>query len=166
MFSKIRKYLNVRSALAIYKTMILPYFDYGDIIFNNANIPNVKKLDKLHIRGLIICFKIQGIIDDMDLYNLAKVSNLLSRRTVHLRNYMFKNKNKCEKKLDNTIVTRKNAGPTFKVLKPNNEVYKRNVYYSGAIEWNKLDAEDRNVNEFFIFKRSQKAWLLNTYKTE
>ena len=51
---------------------------------------------------------------------------------------MFRNKDKCESKPENAIVTRENSGPTFKVSKPNNEVYKRTVFYSGAIEWNKL----------------------------
>ena len=45
--------------------------------------------------------------------------------------------------------------------KSNNEVYKRNVYYSGALEWNKLDAEDRNVKDFFILKRKQHGFLIH-----
>ena len=90
MFSKIRRYLNIKSALAIYKSMILPYFDYGDIIFMSANIQEIKKLDKLHIRGLRICFKTQGRNDDIELFNLANISNLSNRRKNHLRNYMFK----------------------------------------------------------------------------
>ena len=83
---------------------------------------------------------------------------------VHVRNFMFKNKNKCETRPENFIVTRENSGPTFNVSKPNSEAYKRNVYYAGSIEWNNLDAEHRMVNEFVTFKRIQKAWLMNTYK--
>ena len=164
MFSKIRRYLNIKSALAIYKSMILPYFDYGDIIFMSANIQEIKKLDKLHIRGLRICFKTQGRIDDIELFNLANISNLSNRRKIHLRNYMFKKKDKCEIKTPNYIATRENSGPTFTLSKPNSDVHKRNVYYSGSIEWNKLDAEDINIKEFFKFKGIQKAWLMNTYK--
>ena len=36
-FSKIRRYFDEFTALTIYKTMILPYFDYGDVIFMFAN---------------------------------------------------------------------------------------------------------------------------------
>ena len=64
MFSKIRRYLNVQSAVTIYKTMILPYFDYGDIIYMSSNSPEIKKLDKNHIRGIRIGYKIQGKIED------------------------------------------------------------------------------------------------------
>ena len=66
MFSKIRKYLNVTSALAVYKTMIIPHFDYGDIIYMSLNIPEIRKMDNNHIRGLRIGFEIQGKIDDKD----------------------------------------------------------------------------------------------------
>ena len=42
-FSKITRYLNVESALAIYKTMILPYLDCSDIIYMAAKILEIKK---------------------------------------------------------------------------------------------------------------------------
>ena len=164
MFSKIRRYLNVTSALAIYKTMILPYFDYGDIIYMSSNIPEIRKLDKNHIRGLRIGFKIQGKIEDNDLFNLANISNLENRRKVHLRNFMYRNKEKCVTKEENTITTRLNSGPTFKVKKPNCENYKRNVYYAGAVEWNSIDSDVRKLEHFYQFKRIQKSWLLKTYK--
>ena len=163
MFSKIRKYLNVDSAVTIYKTMILPYLDYGDIFYMSATFPEIKKLDKNHIRGLRIGFKIQGKIDDVDLFNLANISNLSNRRKVHLRNFMYKNKKKCTIKEENRIVTRSNSGPTFNVKKPNCETFKRNVYYIGANEWNSLDADVRNLEHYYQFKRIQKSWLLKTY---
>ena len=143
--------------------MIIPYFDYGDIIFMSSNIPELKRLGKYHIRGLRICQKTQGKIEEKDLYKECKISNLENRRTVHLRNFMFKNKKKCIESQENIIVTRENAGPKFNVLKPNCESYKRNVYYAGAIEWNGLAAERRNVKNIQDFKRFEKSWLLNTY---
>ena len=163
MFSKIRKYLTVSSALIVYKTMILPYFDYGDIIYMASNIPEIRKLDKNHIRGLRISFKTQGKIDNNELFRLANISNLENRRKVHLRNFMYRNKKKCIIKDDTTIVTRGNSGPTFKVTKPNCEAFKRNVYYTGAIEWNNLDADIRKLEHLYQFKRIQKSWLINTY---
>ena len=168
MFSKIRRYLNERSAIQIYKTMILPYFDYGDICYMSSKIQEVKKINNHHIRGLRICFKIQGKIEENDLLKMGKISNLKNRRIVHLRNYMFKNKSNC---IDNTtnenmISTRENSGPKFKVTKPNCESYKRNVLYNGAIDWNSLESVKRNIKNYHEFKRMQKSWLLNTYRDE
>ena len=163
MFSKIRRYLNDQSAIRIYKSMIVPYFDYGDISFMSSKMREVKKIDKYHIRGLRISFKIQGKIEDRELFKLGKVSNLENRRLMHLRNFMFKNKSKCIEENENRIVTRENSGPTFRVIKPNCESFKRSVYYTGAIDWNSLDAEKRNIKNYYEFKRVQKSWLLNTY---
>ena len=104
-------------------------------------IPEIRKMDKNHIRGLRIGLKIQGKIEDNDLFNFANISNLENRRKVHLRNCMYRNKEKCIIKDEKLITTRCNSGPTFRVTKPNNEMFKRNVYYAGAIEWNSLDAD-------------------------
>ena len=55
--SKNRRFLNDQSALIVYKTMILPYFDYGDAIFMFSKSVYLKKLDRLHIRGLKISLR-------------------------------------------------------------------------------------------------------------
>ena len=85
---------------------------------------------------------------------------------MHLRNYMFKiKKNECNLVVNDDIHvnTRMHDGPVFKVTHPNSEPIKRSVMYSGALEWNKLDAEIRNSENIVIFKRIQKSWMLNTF---
>ena len=42
---------------------------------------------------------------------------------------------------------------TFNVIKPNCESFKRNVYYSGGVEWDSLDSEVRNLYKIHAFKR-------------
>ena len=55
LLSKIRRYLTESVALKIYKSMILPYFDYGDVIYDAANKCILDKLQRLQNRGLKIC---------------------------------------------------------------------------------------------------------------
>ena len=114
LLSKIRKYLNDKCALTIYKSMVIPYFDYADVIYMYSNNPDFKKLDRAHIRGLRICLKIQGKMEDKDIYNLCNISSLNSRRIVHSRNYMYKNIGKCINSKEG-IVTRAKEGPLFKI---------------------------------------------------
>ena len=161
--SKIRKYLNNVCALTIYKSMVIPYFDYADVIYMYSKNPDIKKLDRAHLRGLRICLKIQGKIEDAEIYNMSNISSLDNRRTVHSRNFMFKNRKKCVTNNDG-ILTRAKEGPLFNIVKPNCEAYKRSIYYSGASDWNNLDSTIRNLENIFLFKRNQKSWLLNTYK--
>ena len=50
LLARIRKYLRENVAPKIYKSMILPYFDYGDIIHNTANKDGLEKLQRLQNR--------------------------------------------------------------------------------------------------------------------
>ena len=54
-------------------------------------------------------------------------------------------------------------GPVFKVTHPNSEPIKRSVMHSGALEWNNIDPDIRNIDEIISFKRIQKSWMLNTF---
>ena len=164
-FSKIRRFLSEKAALDIYKTMILPYFDYGDVIFMFSNENLLRKLDRLHIRGLKISKKILSTIDESDLLKSSNLSNLRNRRTVHLRNFLFNRKHLCEtiENRNEQICTRNNDGPLFHIEKPNCESFRRNVCYSGYIEWNKLDLNIRKIENIFDFKKIQKNWLSSTY---
>ena len=38
LLAKLRKYLNDNVALQFYKSMLLPYFDYADVIFHNSMV--------------------------------------------------------------------------------------------------------------------------------
>ena len=165
-FSKLRRFLDDRTSLLIYKTMILPFFDYGDVAFMFSNSSMLKKLDRLHLRGLKISSKSNVNVNDLDLFKKCDISNLSNRRLVHLRNFMFNRKNICYLNIidENRICTRSNTGPLFPVSKPNCETFKRSVCYSGAVEWNSLDSEKRNSENIFIFKSKQKEWLLQTYQ--
>ena len=165
-------YLNHVST-AYFNHVSTAYFNHVSLTATIQQIPRLQervmaylnhgKLDKNHIRGLRISFKIQGKIEENDLFTLANISNLDNRRKVHLRNFMYRNKKKCIVKENNIIITRGNSGPTFKVTKPNCETFKRNVYYNGAIEWNSLDADVRKLEYLYQFKRIQKSWLIKTY---
>ena len=149
--------------------MILPHFDYGDAIFMFSKSPILKKLERLHLRGLKISQGLYNSISDEILLNICKISNLENRRLVHLRNFMYNRKCLCEFDIDDNIekiCTRSNSGPLFQIRKPNCESFKRNICYSGAIEWNNLDANVRNSENIFIFKKIQKTWLAGTYSQD
>ena len=165
-FSKIRRFLNEKTSIIVYKSMILPFFDYADAIFMFSNEKLLYKLDRLHTRGLKLSKNIFVHIEDSELFNLCNISNSSNRRMVHLRNFLFNRKYLCESNqdLDSQICTRAKSGPLFHLYKPNCESYKRSVCYSGFNEWNKLSSDLRNIENIIEFKKKQKTWLLDTYK--
>ena len=75
---------------------------------------------------------------------------------MHLLLYMQKQQTKKELLKKHTINTRLHQGPVFASYKPNNEKAKQNILYRGALSWNELAAEKRNM-DFNSFM----SWLKN-----
>ena len=160
MLSKIRKYITEDAAIKIYKTMILPYVDYGDIFFINSNQQQTKKLQTLQNRALRICLNTRLQTPIKILHQSIQLPKLTARREAHLINFMYKYKNN-EKYLNNRNVrTRLHDAPVFKTLKPNNEKYKNNVFYIGAVKWNNLPSHIRNIETYNKFKWNSKNWSI------
>ena len=157
---KIKYYITEDAALKIYKSMIMPYLDYGDILFMNANVKRVKKLQTLQNRALKICHDGPNVPIDM-LHQSAQIPKLIPRRISHLLNFMYKNRS--NKKILNTrdVCTRLHDAPVFITKKTNSEKYKANVFYNGATYWNKLPVHTRNTETYDIFKKKQKQWALS-----
>ena len=101
--------------------MILPYYDYCDILFMFSK---ACELDRLHKCGMRICLSKGNNLDENELFNMCKLSSLDTRRHVHLRSYLFDNKNKYIKESHN-VNTRLHDGPVFEVPKPNNDIIKK-----------------------------------------
>ena len=88
---KIKFYITDDAAIKIYKSMIIPYLDYGDIFIMNASSIQVKKLQTLENRALKICHSIPNMPIIM-LHQSVQIPKLIPRRETPLRNVMYKNK--------------------------------------------------------------------------
>ena len=122
---KIRYCITEDAALKMYKTMILPYLDYGDIFFMNANSNQLNKLQTLQNRALRICLNTQLVTAIEMLHQSTQLPKLTPRRVTHLLNFMFKNKNNKKFLNDRNIHTRLHDAPVFKLTKPNCEKFKQ-----------------------------------------
>ena len=159
LLSKIRKYLTDVTALKVYKSMILPYFDYGDIIYMNSNQDGLDKLQRLQNRCLKICKRLDRRHETKDLHVITRCPMLSDRRTAHINNFMYKRLVREHHVDDRDIRTRAHDAPLFRLEVPKLEAYKRSVKYSGASQWNSLPAEVRNIDNFKQFKAMQKNFL-------
>ena len=162
--SKIRCFITTYSSIRIFKSMILPYFDYADIVFAKANCADLDKLQRMQNRCIKTCLRVDKRTNTELIHSVAKTPKLEFRRITHIRNFMYK-------RLCNTslldikpINTRSRDAPLFKVIFPNTLAFTRSVQYYGALEWNKLTSEIRNVDQFLSFKTCQLKWLNTTYQ--
>ena len=92
LLAKVRQYLTETASLRIYKTMILPYFDYGDILYDSSSKKLLDKLDGLQHRAVKICLKPVVEIQENILLRSTNIAKLGKRRDAHLLNLCLKRK--------------------------------------------------------------------------
>ena len=116
--AKIRRYINEETSLKIYKTMIIPYLDYGDIIYDAAPLKQLEKLQKIQNRCLRTCKASQSTPSTVELHARYKVGYLKTRRQAHLKNFMFKQQSNSNLIDNRNIPTRTHRATVFKVCLP------------------------------------------------
>ena len=164
MLAKIRYYIDLDTALTIYKTicMILSIFEYGDIAYDMADRKSLDKLQTLQNRALRMCVNSDVHLSRIRLHQDCKISKLDVRRTAHLRLFMFKQRNNEMIVNRREVHTRAHDALLFQTKRPSNEQYKRNIYYNGALRWNEMSVANRGIESYNIFKTRQKKWMLET----
>ena len=161
LLAKMKKFLTNDTALSIYKAMLLPYFDYGDIIYDKANCKDLDKLQKLQNKCLRICLGQERRFSTEVAHGLTKVPFLKNRRSAHVLNFMYKRKANVRLMNVREIRTRAHDAPLFEVEIPRCEAFKRSVGYFGSVEWNNLTPDVRNTGSYLAFKNIQKKNMLD-----
>ena len=159
LLSRIRKYITIGQAIAIYKSKVVPYFDYGDIFLLNINQKTIAKLQKLQNRALRICLALDGRSNVNDMHNTCNINKLLHRREVHLLNFVY-----IQAQNDNYVQTGNRDlqlfdAPGIREFKSNNKSFERSILYQGALIWNRQTVEDRSTASHKVFKKLQKRNL-------
>ena len=96
MLTRVRCFLDRQQALTIYKSKILPYFDYGDIFLMGTHVKTRDLLQKFQNRALRLVLKKDSRHNVWELHHEAKVPYLESRRDCHLENFVFHRKTRPE----------------------------------------------------------------------
>ena len=128
----LRHFLSPRLLDNVYKTYILPIFDYGDIVYDPRSTTNVKKLDKLQQHCL-----------ELTSTNIT-ATPLEKRRLLHQLVFMFKLTNKLTPQhLQNTRL------PTY------NELDKRTTRHKHFLEFPRPRTEAMRCSPVY---RAAQAW--------
>ena len=117
--SKTRKYMKTNVAILIYKSMVLPFFDYADVLLDKANGQELEKLQRLQNRGLKLCLGYNKRTNTKQIHKEAQVPLLEDRRRAHLLNFMYIRRDRRPELLNNSeIKTRAHDAPLFQVPFP------------------------------------------------
>ena len=162
LLNKIRNFLSKEASLNIYKAKILPFFDYGDVIYHETNPRVCDKLQKLQNRALRVCLKAHSRENVETLHANAKIPMLFNRRNAHVCNYAHHRAQNISYLTVNQLTTRAHDAPLLKEIVPNYKVVKNAPAYKTAKAWNSLPVPTRLIVDRDAFKHKQKHWLYST----
>ena len=135
------------SSSNVYKTMILPLIEYGDILYDNSNTKLTKKLQTLQNRCLRICSLEAYHVPVIYLHEISNIARLDLRRKMHLILYMYKQKRNISI-INTRDVCSAHDAVLFLFMRSNSEKYKNNVLFKGAVLWNALSVEERKIQTY------------------
>ena len=132
--------------------MIVPVLEYGDTLYDGANLKLTGKLQILQNRCLRTCLMPNQHIPTIRLHEVCNIAKLNMRRKMHLQLYMYKQKTNLGIVNTRNISTRIHDAIIFTTKKPNSEKYKLNVLYKSAMAWNSLNVVIRKSQTYIILK--------------
>ena len=165
-FQRMRSFLNIKAALLVYKNMLLPILEYGDILFTAASLENRRKMQVLQNKGLRCALNHDLETSVKDLHNEAKLLKLKHRRELHLLNFMYDwSQDPVRLKLKNksSIVTRSGSRKLLRVRRPKTERFKRSLSYAGPKRWNALPQHLTLAPTKPLFKSLATDWANKRY---
>ena len=138
LLSKLRKYINTHTAIVLYKSMILPVIEYGDVIYGGAKGKPINRLQKIRQRILRMCIYTNEHIETDQLYIMCKTTKLELRREVHLNLFMFRQQTNIDIVNLRRLNMRAHDALVFKkkknqIMKNINKVFCTQVHLAGMI---------------------------------
>jgi hypothetical protein len=145
--------------------MILPYFDYADIVYDGCVSKIQEKLQKLQNRALRIVLDSCNVrISIIELQRLTDTTSLITRRKIHLLNFMYKRVAKHGDLLTGfTTITRAGSKRILTVLFPRLEKTKNAISFKGHDLWNSISLGHQLAPTYSSFKNLTKLLYKDNY---
>ena len=90
---RVRQYISQSLALQLYTSLILPDFDYADVIYDSISLQNASKLQVLQNQCLKACTRSDKRMPTAELHKISNLPLLSTRRKVHTCNFVYKGVN-------------------------------------------------------------------------
>ena len=154
-----RDFLDRKSSLTLYQSLILPQLSYCDIVFDTTSKSNKDKIQKIQnsaLRCILKCDKRRSVVS---MHNELKILTLSQCRDLNLAVECFKQATIVESSLNNMFVPQVRAratrrGDKLKVEVPRvfSEVGRRAFSYRGPVFWNDISDELKQKDNKNTFK--------------
>ena len=162
MMDKLKHVLSRNVKLTLYKTLISPMFDYGDIIYAGLNQLESQSLQKLQNSGLRRILNCDPRTHIKDMHATLKLDELEVRRHKHIDCQVFRclnglaPPNVCElitpRQPEHAMTTRSITSGDLNVPNIKLEVCRKSFKYIGPLMWHKLPDSVKHATSLPTFK--------------
>lgn len=156
LFCSIRSMIDINTAVIMYKSHLLSFWEYGSIFMECLPLQSQVKIQRLQNKCLRVRYKANRFTSNFELHQKARILPLKFRRKIAVSRTMFRRITRCPELLaiPTRLGNRSESSRYFKVSFPNKERYKRCLAYAGPKCWNSLPKYLRNCNQLSKFKTS------------
>ena len=161
LLTKVRNFVDKKQALAIYRSKVMPYFDYGDVFLLGIQIRTRDMLQKIQNRALRLVLGRDSRHNVWELHHEAGIPYLDDRRECHMSNLVFRRKLLPVYVQAPVRPLRMYEAPILVEHQSLNATFERSVLFKGAKIWNQLTVKVRNIPNYEAFKRNRKQQMMN-----
>ena len=168
---QIRPFVTFDTLVTIYKSLILPFFDYCDVLWTNANKGGLDRLQKLQNRAARVITHASYDVRSRDLLKSLNWDNLTARRFENEMILMHKImndrapqylKSHFSRVRDSNHYDLRGRDTKLSLPLPKNEFIRKSFRFRAASRWNNLDDGLRSTEELSRFKRVLHTHCLST----
>ena len=164
-----KQFLPRKCLITIYNTMILPYFDYANVVWINCGEVNLEKLQKLQnmamrvILGAPFRTHVKDMLDTLGFLNVrdritystgCMMYKIINRMTPNYLSDQFKLVSE-----SHSISTRSSSSGHLVITQCKTNHGKGTFQYKGSVTWNSISMEIRNSVSLDVFKKNLKRAL-------
>ena len=168
--AKVRKCINRSTTLMLYKSMVLPHFDYCDVVYMNTSIQNLNRLQSIQNSACRIILLADKETRISDMHRDLKLEMLSTRRQIHLNTFNHKNVYvETETTISSMYIplsrisnrnTRQGTTMCMRVPAVRTCVGQKAISYIGPCSWNQLPQDARLISDHDSFKKYLKEFMM------
>lgn len=143
--AKIRKFIDEKISITLYKSIIMSVLLYGCFFYGNATLQEQQKLQKLQNKSLRICCLSDRYTSNLVLHRQANVLPLQLRAKLELYKLMHRVSRKQPDTNDSLINTRAQSAFPIGLVAPKSEKFFRSISYQGPRLWSELPGDIKRL---------------------
>ena len=160
------KCLPIKTKELLVKTLLFPFFDYGDVIYNNLNESYAQTLQRSQNACIRFIYNLRKYDHISGWYKINKILTLHKRRQFHCLCLLYKTvKTASPSYLANHFVRLKSPrfqeSQVFCIPKSKTNYYNKSYTVVAAREWNKLPLSVKNSKSLKSFKKHLMKFLFS-----